>query len=322
VRRTSAARQDPVTSRKDLSRSGWCGWVGGAVVGSRSLLRCRGCEAGWSPRGPRPKWWGLGAAGSAGRGSAIRLLLRCRECESGRSPKGPRPERGVPSRLGLRGAAGPSPGAASLWLHVGAVSERASTGAGVSGRLGLRGAATILHLRVIHARFVPRVDRPTQGKNPRPPGARVAPGGRKILPSRAETRTMLRSRRNPVANAASFGPSRTNAEPCVTPSHAPRARPTPDPSAGRGPFGEQVHSHPQQRSRSRDPPRATQPQVETHPEQRSRRSKPTPTDAAAGRRPPRPTQPQENARPRRSGRVQPPRQRSLIAPTVRYVRSW
>ncbi len=103
--------------------------------------------------------------------------------------------------------------------------------------------------------FSLRVDRPARRENPCPPAARVAPCGRKILPSRAQTRTMLRSRRDPVANAASFDPSRTNAESCVTPSRTPKDHPSPDPAAGRGPFGGRVDSRPQRRGRRSKPSR-------------------------------------------------------------------
>ena len=72
---------------------------------------------------------------------------------------------GVSGQLGLRGAAGfiTRCCVAVAARRVGL--ERASTGAGVSGQLGLRGAATILRLCGIHARCFLRVDRCSRRKN-------------------------------------------------------------------------------------------------------------------------------------------------------------
>ena len=217
---------------------------------------------------------GLGSAGCAGRG---RVLVRC--CV----------------------AVTPS----------GSASERASTGAvglgsgGCAGRghdsPSARDSFTMLPSRgpclakeESWRRLWPRrgSDSPSSWNGPRegrstdhPP--HESPGGRTILPSRAPTRLMLRSRRDPVANAASFEHSRTNAESCVPRSRVPRAHPSPVPSAGRGPFGGRPASQPQQRSSGsrptrgsaaagEDPPRGAQPQAKTHP-----------GDAAADEDPPR-----------------------------------
>jgi hypothetical protein len=280
----------------------------------------------------------------------------------GAAPRGP-DRAGVWARVGPRDAAGPSPGAAPLWLHVGSVSEKGldrSGGSGlgwvcgtrlglllvlrrcgcewawspkgprperwVSTRLGLRGAATILHLRGIHARCFLRVDRATRRKNrgeekgpvravilpsrgpshakgeSLPTRRAVAPAGRRILPSRAEARTMLRSRRDPTTNAASFDPSRTNAESCVTRAtlrepDRPRTPPPVEALSER----RSTRSHSDATARL-DPPGATQQRPKARLERRSRRSGPSRTDTSARRAPAAPTQPHVEPQPRRRSR--------------------
>ena len=209
-----------------------CGWVFAcccvAVARSRVGLR-KGLDR---SRGSGPGW-------VCGVRLGLRSLLRRCDAEWGRSPKGPRPEQG-------------------LWAPV-----------------GLRGAATMLPLRVIYARFFPCVDRSSRMKNrgddqgsrtgrdspspwngPRqgritdhPPHEsprmdagfclRVQKPERCCVHDGIRPRTQHPSHRHArTQNVASAG------------SRAPRARPTPEPAAGRGPFGAQVDSQPQRRSRT------------------------------------------------------------------------
>ncbi len=118
-----------------------------------------------------------------------------------------------------------------------------------------------------------------------PTGRTSRPGGRTILPSCAQTRTMLRSRRDPVANAASFASLRTNAESCVPrPALRELARARTHQPVEALSEGRSTRSH-SDAAAGRSPAGAAQPQVEAQPEDRSRRSRPSRSSAAAGRSP-------------------------------------
>ena len=277
----------------------------GCVGLAAFVLRLRRCgfEAGRSPRGPRPERRGWSWLGSAGRGRV--LAHRCVTVAARRVGL----RKGLDRRMGL-GSAGSA--------------ERGHDSSSVRDSRTVLPSRGPCHVKEASwRRKGPRTgsDSPSawngqrKGRIPAHPPRTGAPDGRRILPSRAEPRTMLRSRRDPVANAASFAHTRTNAEPCVTPSHAPRAHPTPDPSAGRGPFGEQVHSQPQQRSS----------RTTTHPQRRSseRRLRRGRSARRAGGRapacrpaPPRPCPPRA-ARRRTRRRRGPRRARASPAPRSR-----
>ncbi len=204
----------------------------------------------------------------------LHVLLRRCGCEWAWSPKGPRPER---------------------W---------------VSDRLGLRGAATILHLREIHARCFLRVDRATRRKHR---GEEKAPVRAEILPSRGPFHAKgesLPTRRVPKprwTQDSAFACGSPNDAALVTGSRSERSILRPLTHERR------ILRHPQPRPESPTEPgparrsrpfrnagplgaTATQQQDEAPAQRRSSGSRPSHSDAAAGRDPATTTQPQVEAR--------------------------
>ena len=174
----------------------------------------------------------------------------------------PRPERWDSARLGLRGSAGISPAAASLWLRIGWSPRGPRPQQGVWARVGLRGAATILHLCGIHARLFLRVDRASRRKNrgddqgPRtgrdspfawngPRRGRISAHPMHAGLCRTQDSAFVCRNPNDAALVTGSRSQRNILRPLTherrivrPPTRAPRAHPSPDASAGRGPFGE------------------------------------------------------------------------------------
>ena len=171
------------------------------------------------------------------------------------------------------------------------ISARASTGGKVRGGLGSRGpvgsgrqgfslrverstrrekrcpsggflAPTMLLLRgTVHGKGEARADR-ARTEN------RGAPARRMRL-SRAEARTMLRSRRHPDTKAEPSDLPHTNAGPCVprAPTCGPRTHPAPDPLPGRGLSGNDPGRSRSGAAAGHDGPEAAQRQDEAEPRQ-------------------------------------------------------